>query len=399
MAPRDRTAALGRRRFLGVLGAGVLGAGVLAGCGSPGSAPPPAASPRPGPGALPPGPRRLFVGTYTDSDGDGGPAGQGVGYGSWDPAGGALTVAGAVRVDNPSFLALGRSARVLYAVGEQEDGQVSALSLAGAAPSVLGTTSSGGQGPAHLCVSPDERHVLVANYDSGSVTVLPVDAGGGLGRVVATVRHTGAGPDHDRQDGPHPHQVLPTPDGAAFTVVDLGTDSVYTYRLDAASGALAGTGQLRLRPGTGPRHLAWSPDGRFAYLATELAGTVVTLGYAGGRLSVVAEQPALPGVPGNQPAEVAVSPDGRYVYVSNRGPDSVSVFAAGPDGRLAARGSTPCGGRTPRFIALDPTGAHLYSANQDSGTVTTFTVDRGTGALSRGPASLTTPVPTCVLTV
>jgi 6-phosphogluconolactonase len=335
----------------------------------------------------------VFVGTYTDGDNPG----KGVGTGELDTATGRLTVTGTIAVDNPSFLALAPSGRVLYAVDEQEDGKVSAIDVAGDGPKLINSQPSRGQGPTHLCVHPSGQYVLSANYDSGSVVVHPVRADGGLDPASDVAVHTGSGPDHERQESPHAHQILPDPAGRYLVSVDLGTDTVYSYQLDLSTGRLTQHHASRLRAGCGPRHLAFSRDGGFAFVATELGGTVISCRYADGVLTPIAEQPTVEGRSGTQPGGVVVHPDGRHLYVSNRGPNSVSIFEIGPDGHLNARGQVPCGGANPRFIGLDPVGGHLYSANQDAGTVTTFAVAPDTGALTPAPPPLSTPQPTCLV--
>jgi 6-phosphogluconolactonase len=381
--------------FLGAFGVGVLGTLLAAGCAPP--APAPTAGPTPGPNPAPAAAKRpLFVGTYTDGEG----AGKGLGVGTWDEGSGQLAVSNVVTVANPSFLAIAPSGRVLYAVDEQKDGGVNALDLTGAAPRTINRQSSRGAGPTHLCVHPSGRYVLAANYDSGSVVVLPVRADGALSPASDLAQHAGTGPDPDRQDGPHAHQIVPAPSGAFVHAVDLGTDTVYAYQLDDASGRLTPRGEVRLRAGSGPRHLAFHPDGRFAYVTTELGNTVVTCGYANGVLTPGREQPATTASSNgerNYPAEVVVSPDGRYVYVSNRGADNIAVFAVGADGQLTPSSTTPCGGKYPRYIGLSAGGDFLFSANQKSNTVTSFAVDKSTGALTSVGKPLASPMPVCAV--
>jgi 6-phosphogluconolactonase len=346
----------------------------------------------------------VYIGAYTSGES----ASKGVSVGTWDSASHQLQLRAVIPLANPSFLAVDAGHRVLYAVDEQDEGAVSAVAIDpdGGAARVINTESSGGAGPTHLCVHPSGRYVLAANYDSGSIGVLPIRADGGLGLATDLAQHVGSGPNADRQDGPHAHQVLADPSATYLHAVDLGTDSVYAYRLDLGTGKLTERHQVRTRPGSGPRHLAFHPSGQFAYLVTELAGTVISYRYTDGVLTPTHEQPTVPaaarsGSPGavNQPAEVVVSPDGRFVYVSNRGVDLISVFAVAAGGQLDALGSTPCGGHTPRHITLTPTGAYLFSANQDSNTVTTFAVNRDTGHLAPVGIPLSTPKPVCTLVV
>jgi 6-phosphogluconolactonase len=394
---------LDRRAFLGAIGVTAAGSLLLAACGGPSAPPPPAAAPASGPApAPPPANAPFFVGTYTDGEG----AGKGIGVGTWATANGQATLTGVVPVSNPSFLALGPGDKVLYAVDEQEDGGVSALAVSGGQLTLINRESSKGAGPTHLCVHPSGHYVLAANYDSGSVVALPVRPDGGLGPATDVAQHTGSGPDKDRQEGPHAHQIVPAPAGGYLHAVDLGTDTIYAYQLDDASGRLTPRGEVKLRAGSGPRHLAFHPNGRFAYVTTELGNTVVTCAYANGVLTPGKEQPAtVPSAPSapsaggerNYPAEVVVSSDGRFVYVSNRGADNITVFAVGADGQLTPSSTTPCGGKYPRYIGLARGGDFLFSTNQKSDTVTSFAVDRSTGALTSVGKPLASPMPVCAL--
>ncbi|HEY3482727.1 MAG TPA: lactonase family protein [Streptomyces sp.] len=350
--------------------------------------------------AAPAARRPVYLGTYTSS------SSQGVGLASYDPGTGVLTSTGTLKgVANPSFLALSGDGTHLYAVDEQDKGAVTAVSVdAQGRLKVLGAQSTGGAGPCHLSVHPGGRHVLSANYDSGSVAVHPIASDGSLRARSDLVKHTGSGPDPDRQKGPHAHMVLSDPQGGYVLAVDLGTDTVYTYRLDTAKGKLAAVSQARVTPGAGPRHLAFHPSGRFAYLANELGDSVIVCGYdpATGRLTPGAPQPTVPAGPPpserNYPAEVLVSPDGAHVYVSNRGHNSVARFAVGDAGAsLTLRDAVPTGGAYPRHISLDPSGTLLFAANQNSGTVTTFRRDPASGALTATGASFKAPTPVCVL--
>jgi 6-phosphogluconolactonase len=381
------------------------GGGHEAGGGGP--VPPTAAAP-----AVPPAgedraqsPRPLYVGAYTQGGAEGGAAG-GIGLAAYDPVSGALTARGTVTgVADPSFLALTPSGHRLYAVDEQPRGAVTVVAMDGdGGPRVLGAQETGGAAPCHLCVHPGGRHVLAANYASGSIAVFPLDDDGALLPRSALVRHTGSGPDRDRQEGPHVHMVTTDPDGRFVLAVDLGTDAVYTYRLAEAAGTLEAVSRAAVPPGTGPRHLAFHPSGRYAYLVAELGDSVTVCGYdpATGTLTPGAAQPTVPPDdrrPGrNYPAEILVSPGGDFVYVSNRGHDSVARFAVtGGGAGLRLLDAVPSGGAYPRHIALTPSGTLLLAAHQNSGTVTAFHVDRRSGALTPAGGGLTTPSPVCVV--
>ncbi|MGX1882797.1 lactonase family protein [Streptomyces sp. NPDC055287] len=348
--------------------------------------------------------RRAYLGTYTTQPG----GGTGIGIAAYRPRSGQLSTTGVLAgVPNPSFLALAPDRRTLYAVDERAEGAVTAVRVGAGAPEVLGRArSTGGADPCHLSVHPGGRFLLTANYTGGSVSVHPIGRGGVLGEATDVVRHTGSGPDPERQEGPHAHMVVTDPGGRYVVAVDLGTDTVHTYRLDPRTGKLRERGRAAMKPGAGPRHLAFHPTGRYAYVVNELDSTLVVCDYDGrsGVLTPGTPHPTLPPGPGlierNYPAGVVVSPDGRFVYVSNRGHNSIAVFAAECGGAaLRLLSATPSGGAYPRHIALDPSGGLLFAANQKSGTVAAFSVDRGTGRLAPAGAVLAAPVPVCVLPV
>ncbi|MFB6503115.1 MULTISPECIES: lactonase family protein [unclassified Streptomyces] len=349
------------------------------------------------------GATRAFIGSFTSA------GGPGITVAAVDGKSGALTALGATdAVPDPSYLALGRGAGpdcgVLYAVSETEDGAAAALDVTGDVPRPIdGTRPVDGAGPTHLALA--GGHLLTANYNSGSVTALPVRADGSLGPAASLLRHEGSGPDPDRQRSPHAHQVLPDPSGNWVLSVDLGTDSVRICALDPATGELRPHGETPLRPGTGPRHLAFHPAGGHAYVLNELEPTVTTCRWnaAAGVLEPVGETPVLPdGAPADgdavtYPSEVVVSPDGRFLWTANRGPDSISVLALDGTGeRVTPVTTVDCGGHWPRDLALDPTGRRLYAANERSGNVTWFDIDPETGVPERA-GSLDVPAASCVV--
>jgi 6-phosphogluconolactonase len=275
---------------------------------------------------------------------------------------------------------------------------------AGGGLRIINSQSTGGADPCHLALDPSGRFLLSANYSSGSVSVHPVRADGGLGARADLVTHKGSGPDRERQEGPHAHQVLPDLAGKHLLAVDLGTDSVYAYRLDTATGKLGLVSTAKVKPGAGPRHLAFHPTGKFAYIANELDSTVVAAAYDPDRGLLTPGQAlrtvpvGAPATPRNYPAEVVVSADGRFVYVSNRGHDSVALFAVEQGGaRLRFVEAVPTGGKFPRHVAFDPSGRFLFAANQNSSTVTSFRIDLATGRLRPTGTPLSAPVPVCVV--
>ncbi|NBE50260.1 lactonase family protein [Streptomyces boluensis] len=326
---------------------------------------------------------RAYIGSFTSA------GGHGIRAAALDPRTGALTPLGATdAVTDPSYLALAPGGEILYAVSETDDGAVAALSVRGDVPELLAPSAPvHGSGPTHLALVAGQ--VLTANYGSGSVSCLPLgaDAAPRAGHVL---QHRGAGPDPDRQDGPHAHQVLAAPGGGWILTVDLGTDTVAVCAL--LDGTLDVRREVALRPGSGPRHLAFHPDGDTVYVLNELAPTLTVCHWdpVEGVLTPGAEVPVLPAEPSGDayPSEVVVAPDGRFVWTATRGQDVISVLAVTPeaDGGPGVRLVTTvdCGGHWPRDLALHPSGRFLYAANERSGDVTWFDIDPDTGIPRRG---------------
>lgn len=355
----------------------------------------------------------LHIGTYTRHG-----TSEGIYHARLDPAAGRLALLGATPgLGDPSFLARHPRGHRLYAVHELErhegrdTGAVSAHELdpATGALTPLGHADSGGGAPCFVSLDGAAASLLVANYAGGSVARLPLDAEGRVRPAADVARHAGrapAGPHPERQDGPHAHCLVPAPGGRVALAADLGLDRVLAYSL-ADDGRLppADPPALALPPGTGPRHLAFHPDGRTAYLVGELDSTVTVLAWdaAAGRLAprqtVSTLPPDLPPAEraANTPAELRVHPSGRWLYVSNRGHDSLAHFAVAADGALAPAGHVPSGGRGPRHVALDATGAWLLVANERSDVVALFAVDAATGAPVATGERLEVPRPVCVV--
>jgi 6-phosphogluconolactonase (cycloisomerase 2 family) len=327
---------------------------------------------------------------------DGG--GEGIGLATYDPATGRITGTGTLTgVADPSYLAVHPDGRTLYAVNEREEGAVTAVRLSDR--KVLGSRSTGGSSPCHLSVHPDGRHLLSADYGSGTVAVHPIDASGALGERTALVTHSSPPPGPGQQ-GPHAHQFVTSPDGGHVLAVDLGTDTVYSYRLDPQAGTLTEAARASARPGAGPRHLTFHPGGAYAYLANELDNTVTVCAYEpdSGRLRIGEPQPTGTGAGTSYPAQLLVTGDGRYAYLANRGHNSLTRYAVEADGaRLRLLDTVPVGGDFPRHIAFSPDGALLFAANQRSGTVSVFRVDGESGELRSAGEPFASPVAVCAL--
>ncbi|WP_409055837.1 lactonase family protein [Streptomyces sp. SYP-A7185] len=343
-------------------------------------------------------PRRtgqLFLGTYTSQQG----GGTGIGLATYDDETGRITGTGTLTgVPDPSYLCLHPSGKTLYAVDEQERGAVTAVALTSAGPKILGARSTGGAGPCHLSVHPGGRWLLSANYLSGSVAVHPIDASGALGEPSDVVTHSSP-PPGPGQEGPHAHQIVTSPDGGHVLAVDLGTDTVYSYRLDTKKGKLTRVSYATLRPGAGPRHLTFHPSGRFAYLANEVDNTVVVCAYdpASGRLTPGTPQSTGTGEGTSYPAQLAVTREGTFAFLANRGHNSLTRYAIEADGaRLRLLDTVPVGGNFPRHIAFSPSQRLLFAANQKSGSVSVFQVGES-GQLTLTGEPFTAPLAVCAL--
>ncbi|WP_367538758.1 lactonase family protein [Streptomyces globisporus] len=378
----------GRRGFLG----GLLATAAVAAAGPAHAAARPA--PAPAPPTAPRATRPLLLGTYTSE------AGGGIGTAAYDTATGAITPGSVITgVDNPSYLALHPSGSTVYAVAEQDAGAVTAVALApDGTYEVLGSRPTGGSGTTHLSVHPSGRWLLSANYGSGSVAVHPVAEDGALGERTDLVTHSSP-PPGPGQGGPHAHQIVTAPDGGHVLAVDLGTDTVYTYALDESAGTLTEVSRAALTPGAGPRHLAFHPDGRFAYLACELDNTLVVCAYdpATGALTPGPGQPTGTGSGTSYPSQPVVTGDGAYVYLANRGPNSLTRYVVEDDGAtLRLLDTVPVGGDWPRQLALSPDSSLLFAANQRSSTVTVFGIGPD-GSLTAVGDPFPAPVAVCVL--
>jgi 6-phosphogluconolactonase len=339
----------------------------------------------------------VYVGTYS------GGKSKGIYVCRLDSATGKLTTPElAAEAQNPTFLAVHPQLPALYSAerpvllaanevgGGGRSGTVSAYAIDRASGKLTfrNKESSRGAGPCHLSVDRSGRCALVANYGSGSIAVLPLGADGTLGEATAFVQHTGSSVNKQRQEGPHAHWIDVDAANRFAFVCDLGLDQVLIYRFDAASGKLSANTPpfASVKAGSGPRHLAFHPNGRFAYLINEMGNTVTVFAYDAER-GALKELQTLPTLPAefdgrNTTAEIEVHPSGKFLYGSNRGHHSLAVFAVDPDrGRLTPVEHKSTGGNTPRNFAIDPTGQWLLAANQDSDNVVVFALDRQTGRL------------------
>ncbi|HYW37802.1 MAG TPA: lactonase family protein [Terriglobales bacterium] len=350
----------------------------------------------------------VYVGTYTDH------GSEGIYAYRFDASTGKLTSLGlAAEAAEPSFLAVDSSGRFLYAVNETSNykgkptGAVSAFAIHSETGklSLLNQVSSHDEGPAHITLDRTGKFALISNYTLGSVAVFPVLKDGRLGEASWFVQHKGSSVNLERQKGPHAHAVALSPDNRFAVVADLGLDQLLVYRFDAVKGSLGTKPQImRAAPGAGPRHLRFSSNGRFLYVINELHSTVVTYSYnapTGGlhELQTISTLPK--GFNGKSTAaEIEIHPSGKFLFASNRGDDSIALFAIDSHiGTLTHVETDSAKGKTPRNFAIDPTGSWLLAANQDSNQIVVFRIDRKTGHLTPTGETVQVPSPACVKVV
>ncbi|HZR20315.1 MAG TPA: lactonase family protein [Verrucomicrobiae bacterium] len=354
-----------------------------------------------------PGAQLVYFGTYT------GQKSQGIYVAEFETATGRLSDARlAAKTRNPTFLAIDPKRQLLYAVNEIGDfeggksGAVSAFRIDAKTGNLdfLNEQSSGGAGPCHLAVASNGTCVLVANYGSGSVAVLPLEADGRLRAPSASVQHHGGSINPQRQDGPHAHFITWSPDEQLILTCDLGLDQVLFYRLDPARFLLNPNEPpfFSIKPGSGPRHLAFHPAGRFAYVLNEISSTLTCCTYDSrrGLLNEVQTVSTLPGTyhGANTCAEVQIHPSGKYLYASNRGHDSIAVFKLdSKTGAASLIQNQSTQGKTPRHFSLGPAAGWLIAENQDSDNVVVFKVDGDNGTLAPTGQSLKIGAPVCAV--
>jgi 6-phosphogluconolactonase len=347
----------------------------------------------------------VFVGTYT------GKKSKGIYRLEFDPSTGKLgTPEVAAEVTSPSFLAVAPDRKHLFSVceidsfkGKKAGGVASfAMDASSGALKPINQESSVGAGPCHVVCDKLGKHVLVANYGGGSVAVLPVGADGKLGEASCFVPHTGSGADKSRQEGPHAHSINLDADNRFAVVADLGLDKLFVYRFDPAAGTITPNEPpfVEMAPGSGPRHFAFHPNGKFAYANEEMASTLTALSYDGtkGEFKVLNTLSTLPEpTKGNSTAETVVHPNGKFVYTSNRGHNSIAIFAIDEaTGQIKAIGHQREGIKTPRNFNIDPSGKWMVVANQDGDSLIVFAIESETGMLKPTSQKIEVGSPVCV---
>ncbi|MNC02938.1 6-phosphogluconolactonase [compost metagenome] len=339
----------------------------------------------------------FYIGTYNSKEK------EAILLGALNEDTGEMRVLGGQKgIENPSFLALNGKGTVLYAVSEQDEGEVHAFAVEAGTGALqpLGGKGTDGGAPCYVSVSPQDDYIFVANYSGGNVNAFPVNADGSLGNMSGQVKHQGSGIRQDRQDAPHTHSVLPDSTGGRVLVCDLGIDQVLIYRLE--DGKLVTHCEVDLPPGSGPRHLAVHPSKQWIYLINELNSTITVFANneQQGELKLLQSISALPesytAGSDDTAADIHVSPCGRFLYASNRGHDSIALFYIDTATGLLKPGDwVKSGGRTPRNFAI--IGGMLLAANQDSGNIVSFRIDNDSGRLIPTGNELEAASPVCII--
>jgi 6-phosphogluconolactonase len=327
----------------------------------------------------------------------------------FDQAAGTLTRVGvAAEIEHPSFLFISPNHRFLYAISEGRNAaasSVSAYAIDAAAGKLtfLNKQPAGGAGPCYVEIDAEGKNALIANYNTGSFAVFPLDANGKLQPMSAFMQDHGTSVDAGRQEGPHAHCLVAGPGDKFAFGCDLGLDKVMIFKFDPGHGTLVPNAPAfaQTKPGAGPRHIAFNPNGPWAYVVNEMGSTLTVFRYdaSAGTLLELETQSTLPKDFSGQNtcAEVAAHPSGRFVYASNRGDDSIAVFGCDPNlGRLTFLQRMATGGKTPRQFEIDPTGRYLLAGNQDSNTVVVFSIDKTNGKLQPAGIQVQSDNPMCV---
>jgi len=345
----------------------------------------------------------VFVGTYTNAKS------KGIYRLELDLATGKLTdLQLAAESPSPSFLAIHPTGKYLYAVGEggAKSGSVSAFALDRKTGQLkfLNRQSSVGAGPCHIVVDKVGKNALVANYSGGSAAVLPIQADGNLAESASFQQHKGSSVNKGRQEAPHAHSINLDKDNRFAFVADLGLDKVLVYRFDADGHKITPNEPTAatVAPGAGPRHFAFHPNGKYAYVINEMDMTVTafdydaTSGVLKNRQTITTLPVGVKDTKGMSTAEVVVHPSGKFLYGSNRGHNTIAVFSIDPSGDLKAVGHQGYKIKTPRNFAIEPTGRYLLVANQDGNSICVFAINQASGELTPVGEPVEAPMPVCI---
>jgi 6-phosphogluconolactonase len=314
-------------------------------------------------------------------------------------------------IDNASFLSIDASNRFLFAVNEVSEihgnkgGSVSSFDIdqQNGRLSFINLQPTLGESPCHISIDRTGKFLLITNYTGGNIIVFPIMEGGIIGKNADFIQHKGYSLNPDRQGSPHPHSIILSPDNRYVFVPDLGLDKILIYRFNQETGKLSSNDnpQISIKPGAGPRHFTFHPDGKFAYVINELDSTVTAFQYNSdkGKLQEIQTISTLPQkfTGASYCADIHVHPDGKFLYGSNRGHNSIAGFIIDPsEGNLELKGFTSTRGDFPRNFAIDPSGQYLLAANQRSNNIVTFRINNETGDLSSTGYTIEIPQPVCI---
>jgi 6-phosphogluconolactonase len=347
----------------------------------------------------------LYIGTYTTPE----TKSEGIYIYRFSAATGELKPFSVAKSNaSPAFLAIDAKRRFLYAVNEvnqfngQKNGGVTAYAISQTTGELTQLNQQSAPGvPCHVSVHPSGKFVLIADYGGGNAAIYPVKLDGSLGAMSDVAQHTGKGANPQRQSEPHAHCIISDAAGKYAFVPDLGLDKVMIYRVDTNLGKLIPSGSGLVKPGAGPRHFTFHPNNEFGYVINELNSTVTAFEYiaARGTLTEVQTISTLPdGFTGTSYcADIHVHPTGKFLYGSNRGHNSIVIYAVNPKtGKLTLAGHEPVRGDWPRNFSLDPTGQFLLVANQRSNNIVVFRIDLKTGLLKATGQTAELGAPVCL---
>lgn len=345
----------------------------------------------------------LLVGTYTSKKG------EGIYVYDFNTKTADNSLVSLVKSSNPSYLAVSPNKKIVYAANENADsttegigGSVSAFAFDNGQLTFINKQFSGGKHPCYVAVDKSGKWVFAGNYSSGTFAVFPTTSTGAIDPATQVIAHTGSGPNKDRQEASHVHATVLSPDNDYLFVPNLGIDKVMSYNFNKTTGKLTPSAQVSANsePGSGPRHIEFAPNKKYAYLAEEMTGTVVVYAYKNGQLTRVQRISALPkdfkGSFGG--ADIHVSADNRFLYCSNRGSsNSITIFKIDQiNGKLTVVGQQSTMGKTPRNFNFDPSGNFLLVANQESDNIVIFKINKATGLLTATGKQILVPNPVCV---
>jgi 6-phosphogluconolactonase len=338
----------------------------------------------------------VYVGTYT-------PKGTGIYIYKMNPATGALKYIGvSPAVSNPSYVALQPDKKLLFCVNEKDDGALSSFRIKDSCTlEFINSVPSNGSSPCYVSVDNSGNYLLAANYSSGSLTSVPINPDGSLGKAASIIRNTGKSINEKRQESAHAHSIVPYITGNYVYSADLGADLIYCYKIDTVTGQLIEISKTAITPGSGPRHMAFHQNGKWLYQINEMKGTIglFLVDSVSGALNHLQTYPIFKiNVDGSTAADIHITPSGRFLYASVRDPENTIVaFSINQqDGSLTPVGNVSSGGNTPRNFAIDPSGTFLFAANQNSDSIITFRIDPDSGQLKQVGDAVSVPSPVCI---